>query len=63
MRRKQPGFMKADIYPRLVRPLQLKLWARSDNVFYPCILPFAMAFDAVRLSQYALRDADCGTAD
>jgi hypothetical protein len=25
MRTRQPRFIKADIYPRLVRPLQLKL--------------------------------------
>src|ERR1044072_2286008 len=35
IRTKQMGFMKADIYPRLVRPLQLKLWARSGNRLYP----------------------------
>ncbi|HET6887075.1 MAG TPA: hypothetical protein VFH87_04030, partial [Candidatus Udaeobacter sp.] len=58
-RTKQLGFMKADIYPRLVRPLQLKLWGPIRQPALPRILPFAMAFDAVRLSKYALRDADC----
>src|SRR5436305_305861 len=45
------------IYPRLVMPLQLKLWSPDLARFRSCILYSPSPFVAVRLSKYALRDA------